>query len=181
MVVLFARAMIDAAIERVSKTGDEAVQAKAMIPEFLMMNVKMTILLSLPFLSTLWLNEFGYIERLQYSAGDRFFFEYLLSCFAKDWMLVDMYKGIEGHSPVHIMVSNLYFMLTSSLILLIACFKKLSEVFQILFHRPSYRFLRSAPKMYSGSSMRHSVYIALLCLFLVTLAIPTMILAVRYN
>ena len=161
IIALFVRAMIDSVIEKVKSVGDEAAQAKAMIPEFIKMNVVMTVLLSIPFVSTLWLNEWGYTERLQYSAMDRSFFEYFLSLFAKDYMLPNMYASIENYVPVQIMVSNLFFMVVASLVLLFSCYKKIKQLFLVLFHKGSYKFLRQASSGYNGSAFRHFVNIGL--------------------
>jgi len=161
-VTFFARTMINSSIEQISKVGDEAKQAKAMIPEFIKINVMMTVFLSIPFLLTLWLNQLGYIQRLQYSDMDRSFFEYFLGIFAKDYMLPNMYLGIENHASVQIMVSNLFFIVMASLALLFACFKNIKQLFLILFHKKSYKFLQKDSNWGDVSVIRHYCNIGLI-------------------
>ncbi len=137
IVVLFTRVMIDDAIGRVSQTGDEAVQAKAMIPEFLIMNVKMTVLLSLPFITALLLVDQGQINPVRISEQDRTIWEW---CFG---VLKSRSKvGMLEIPLMQIVLSNFFFMIVCTVGLFAFAYRKIKQVFVILFHRESYKFLR---------------------------------------
>ncbi|MGH1378718.1 MAG: hypothetical protein ACRBB3_07835 [Alphaproteobacteria bacterium] len=137
IVTLFVRAMISSAIDQVSKAGDEAVQAKAMIPKFIMMNVKMTVLLSLPFITALYLVEHGHIENLRVSDTDRAIWEWCLGVLKSSSKI-----GMLDLPFMQIVLSNLFFMIVCTVSLFTLAYKKIKQVFVILFHRESYKFLQ---------------------------------------
>lgn len=157
IIVLFVRAMIDAVIERVAKKGDAAVQAKAMIPEFLKMNLIMTGLLSVPFVLALTLHEYAGIERLHYSDYDRSFFEGFLTYFAKEWMLADMYKSISVYDHIYIFMSNLYFIVVGGILILCGTFVHLRNLFLVLLHKGTYKYLQTRPAWGDISYIRLAV------------------------
>ncbi len=140
MVVLFTRAMIDAAIERVSQKSDEAVQAKAMILEFLMMNAKMTVLLSLPFITALFFVDQGQIKPLHISEQDRAIWEWCLGVLKSRSKI-----GVVEIPLMQIVLSNFFFMIVCTVFLFALANKKIKQVFVILFHRESYKFLQVEP------------------------------------
>ncbi len=155
MAVLFTRAMIDAAIDRVSQKGDEAVQAKAMIPEFIMMNVKMTILLSLPFITALFLVHHEQISPLQASEQDRAIWEWCLA------VLKSSSKVSQLESPfMQIVLSNFFFMIVCTVSLFALAYKKTKHVFVILFHRETYKFLQNHSPAGRIAQMRSVLFVA---------------------
>ncbi|MDH5722522.1 MAG: hypothetical protein OEY94_04265 [Alphaproteobacteria bacterium] len=164
IMVLFLRAMIDNAIARVSQKGDAAVQAKAMIPEFLMINVFMTALLSLPFILVLWLSHSGAIQVLHQSEFDKSLWRFCL------WIMREPNAFEQTkYAQIQITLSNMFFMIFATFALFLTSFKKIKQVFLILFHRESYKFLRSIPS--SGSSV-HFLGLACLAMFVFVFLMP---------
>ncbi len=145
IVTFFVRAMIDSATEQVSKVDGEAKQAKELVPKFIKMNVVMTVLLSIPFISALSLNEFGYIERLRISESDQYILSYSLFMFSIDWMVENLISGAKQSPNIQIMASSLFLMNALSLVLLIVCWRKIKAFLFILLHRESYKFLQQRP------------------------------------
>ncbi len=135
--ILFVRSMIDTSIERVSKKGDEAAQAKAMIPEFLMMNVKMTILMSFPFIATLFLLDHGYIDKMHMSEADRAIWVWCL------WVLKSSSRiALVDLAVPQIVLSAFFFMMICTVSLFAFARQNIKRLFDVLFHKESYKFLQ---------------------------------------
>ena len=132
--------MIDSVIEKVESVGDEAAQAKAMISEFIKMNVVMTVLLSIPFVLVLWLSQAGYIQVINQSEIDQKLWQLCL------WVLrsQDELKQTQ-YAPIQIMLSNMFFMIFATVFISLSTFKKIKQMFFVLFHRESYKFLQKKP------------------------------------
>ncbi len=159
---LFLNSMVERAIERVQTKGDEATQAKAMIPEFLRINIIMMVMFSVPFMLSLFLIHYSIIEVISRSSIDDQLMNISLSILKRGGRLELLQDPF-----FHILISNLFFMIVGTVGLFVLSFKTVKRMFFILFHRETYRFLRKKnASLYIGRPL------GFLTVFLFVLIIP---------
>lgn len=154
LVTLFLRAMIDSAIARVARAGDEAKQAKAIIPEVIIINIVMTLLLFLPFASALWLTHAGTIENIHQSEIDKAIWWFVLGILKSQ----GYFKGVQN-AHIQIILSNLFIMIFETITVCYFNFGKLVEILKVIFHKNSYKFLQQKPYVGNPTNFIFQIWI----------------------